>query len=223
MKGQYMRIGGFFRLTRLALVNKKQEHGDIYTFRFTPKRPIKHIAGQHGLFILPRLGGIHIFSLSSAPEEQYISISTHVRKESAYKQRLNSLKSGEHIILWGPVLDFIFRDNATDYIFLAQGIGITPFRSLLVHADSAKLPISTTLIHVEGGEHTFQELTSGLATHAYYPSDPEGFTQNIQDTLNNNALYYLSGSPRFVRATKKTLRSLGLKRSQMKSDSFLGY
>lgn len=218
-----MHIAGFFRPTRLTFVDKKHEHGDIYTFRFSPARPIKHIAGQHGIFVLPKLGGIHIFSLSSAPEEQYVAISTHVRKESRYKQRLDALKSGDHLTLWGPVLDFIFRENATDYTFLAQGIGITPFRSLLVHADSVKLPISITLIHVEGEPHTFRELTERLATHTYYPTDPEGFTQSIKDTLNSKAVYYLSGSPRFVRATKKTLRSLGLKQSRVKSDSFLGY
>lgn len=218
-----MHIAGFFRATKLTFVEKQHEHGDIYTFRFSPSRPLKHIAGQHGLFVLPGLGGLHIFSLSSAPEEQYVSISTHVRKESKYKQRLNSLTSGDRITILGPVLDFIFKDEATEYVFLAQGIGITPFRSLLVHADRAKLPLSTTLIHVEGDSHTFQELTARLATKAYYPTNPEDFTQTIRDTLNDAALYYLSGSPRFIRATKKTLRSLGVKRSHIKSDSFLGY
>jgi ferredoxin-NADP reductase len=218
-----MHISGFFRATKLTFVKKAHEQGDIYTFFFQPKKKLNHIAGQHGLFVLPRFGGVHIFSLSSAPEEQYVAFSTHVRKESAYKQRLNNLRRGDQITLWGPVLNFIYKQQETRYIFLAQGIGITPFRSLLVHADRVKLPVSTTLIHVESDNHTFRALTEKLADKAYYPTDPEEFARIVTRTLANNASYYLSGSPRFIRASKKTLRSLGLRRSQMKSDSFLGY
>lgn len=218
-----MHIAGFFRATKLTFVKKNHEHGDIYTFYFSPSRPLRHIAGQHGLFVLPRLGGLHIFSLSSAPEEEYVTLSTHVRKESRYKQRLDGLQPGDHLTVWGPVLDFIFQDEPAEYVFLAQGIGITPFRSLLVHANAVKLPVTTTLIHVEADEHTFHALTSQLATKSFYPTTPEAFTQTIKDTLNPQAAYYLSGSPRFVGATKQTLRSLGLKRSQIRTDSFLGY
>lgn len=218
-----MHIIGFLRATRLEFVKKEHDKDDIYTFFFSASRPLKHIAGQHGLFVLSRLGGVRVFSLSSAPEEKYVAISTYVRAGSRYKQRLGALKSGDHLTMWGPVLNFIFQKKEADYVFLAQGIGITPFRSLLVHADKAQLPVSTTLIHVDGSAHTFKDLTSRLASKAYYPTNPEEFTTAVTQTLNLNAQYYLSGSPKFIRATKKTLRSLGMKRSQMRKDGFLGY
>ncbi len=218
-----MHIIGFLRATKLTFVKKQPEAGDVYTFFFSPAQPLKHIAGQHGLFVLPGLRGLHIFSLSSAPEERYVSLTTHVRPQSRYKRFLAGLQPGDHLTLWGPVLDFIFQKNATDYIFVAQGIGITPFRSLLVHASDAKLPVSTTLIHVDSSSHLFQELTHQLASRAYYPADADAFTKLVGETLTPRALYYLSGSPKFVRATKRTLRSLGVKRSHTRSDSFLGY
>lgn len=218
-----MHIAGFFRATKLKFIKKQHEGGDTYTFFFTPSRPLKHIAGQHGVFFLPGLRGVHIFSLSSAPEEQYATFSTHVRKGSRYKQHLDALQPGESMRMLGPVLDFTFKKDAKDYIFLAQGIGITPFRSMLVHANSVKLPIATTLIHVDSTAHTFQEQTQALASQSYYPTNPEEFTKYIKEALNTGALYYLSGAPKFVRTTKQTLRSLGVEKSRIRSDTFLGY
>lgn len=197
----------------------------MYTFFFSPSKPLKHIAGQHGLFILPRLRGVHIFSLSSAPEEECVTISTHVREESKYKQYLDSLKEGDKIYLNGPVLNFTLRKDVNNYVLLAQGIGITPFRSMLVHASSQNLRVKTTLVHVDNANHIFHELTEKLASEAHYPADSEEFNQNIKDMVKRNkeAAYYISGSPHFVKVTKETLAGLGIGKSRMKSDNFLGY
>lgn len=219
-----MHIAGFFRFTRITFVKKHREHGDIYTIYFRPARPLKHIAGQHGVFVLPGLRGLHIFSLSSAPEEEYVTISTHVRKESRYKQALQALRPGDKMWVIGPYFDFIFKRDVRDYVFLAQGIGITPFRSLLFHADATGLPVTTTLIHVDKGPHTFQDLTQKLATKAYYPTDPEAFSDLVKkEARRESRLYYVSGSSRFIRSTRQLLREQGVARQHIRKDSFLGY
>lgn len=221
-----MHISGFLHKTSLTFVKQQLEHDDIHSFFFTPDKPISHLAGQHGLFTLPRLGlikGTHVFSLASAPEEDMIRISTHLRAESAYKQALMSLKAGDKIAFRGPVLDFVYRQNANNCIFLAQGIGITPFRSMLMHARLAKLDVHTTLLHVARGEHTFKAETEQLAGIAVYPASAEDFTVEIKKHLNIAATYYISGSPTFVKATKQTLRSLNVPRSNIVTDNFIGY
>lgn len=218
-----MHLAGFFRSTKLTFIKKQHEGGDIFTFFFTPGRPLKHIAGQHGVFFLPGFRGVHIFSLSSAPDEQYVTFSTHIRKGSKYKQHLDAMQPGDTMRMLGPVLDFTLKEDTSEYIFLAQGIGVTPFRSMLVHARIANLPITTTLIHVESVTHTFQGETRTLATYAHYPSNPDEFTQKVKETIDTNALYYLSGAPKFVKATKQTLKSLGVDTSHVRSDTFLGY
>lgn len=218
-----MNIAGFFRKTQIKFVKKEQENGDVYSFYFSSKQPLSHIAGQHALFIFPGLKGVHIFSLASAPEEDLIRISTHVREGSAYKQRLMQLNSGDTMTLVGPVLDFVYPDDAHNVVFLAQGIGITPFRSLLVHAKSADLSVITTLIHVDSSNHLFQSETKELARRAFYPNDAAEFTDIVKRSIDHDAIYYLSGSPRFVKATKQTLASLGVSKATMKSDNFIGY
>ncbi|MDN5275400.1 MAG: hypothetical protein JWN33_49 [Candidatus Saccharibacteria bacterium] len=218
-----MNIAGFFRVTRLTFVKKQQEHGDTTTFLFEPSKPLVHKAGQHGLWILPGFRGFHPFTVSSAPSEPYVAVTTHVRPQSRYKQRLNQLKPGEKMTFLGPVLDFTFQSGVDHYIFLAQGIGVTPFRSMLVQAHHDSLLASTTLIHVDNPEHTFRALTEKLATAAYYPTSPAEFTGVVTDTKSDAATYYISGSPRFVGATKQTLKRLNVKPHHIRTDSFLGY
>lgn len=213
----------FLHKTTLTFVKKNHESGDIDTFFFTPNKPLHHTAGQHGLFILPKLKGFRIFSLASAPNEEFVIIGTHVRAESEYKQRLAALQPGDTITMVGPVLNFTLPNDTRPAVLLAQGIGITPFRSMLIHAAGNR---DITLIHVDNPEHTYRSITEPLSTQSFYVHDPEAFTEATTLTIaakTNSALYYLSGSPRFVEATKQTLLKQGINAKNIKKDSFLGY
>lgn len=218
-----IKLTDFLHRTKLTFVMKMLESGDIYTFYFKPSKPIKHIAGQHGLFILPNFKGMHIFSLASAPEEEFVMIGTHVRIESEYKQRLAALQPGDTMTMIGPVLHFTLPKKKQPVVFLAQGIGITPFRSMLVHAQNT---LDSTLVHVDNPEHTYRTVTEPLVTQSFYVHTPEAFTEALVLTVAakaHNALYYVSGSPRFVEATKKTLIDNGITAENIKKDGFLGY
>ncbi|MGH7218376.1 MAG: FAD-dependent oxidoreductase [Candidatus Microsaccharimonas sp.] len=209
-------------MNKLRFIKKQLENDDIYTFYFTRPEGLSHKAGQHGLFILPGFYRPHPFTISSSPGEEYVTISTHVDTGSRYKRKLMNLKDGDSILLLGPILNFTFRDDVRSYVFLAQGIGVTPFRSMLVHAHNEALPITTTLIHVDGKGHSFQQLTKECATKAFYPASPDVFRELValQDASQQ---FYLSGSPRFVSATRKLLLQQGVKPRNISADSFLGY
>lgn len=206
----------------LSFVDKVHEGGDVYTFRFKKPEHIRHKAGQHGLFVLPGFYRPHPFTLSSSPEEGFVSFSTRIREGSAFKQRIMEFKPGNKIFLFGPLLNFTFHEGIGEYIFLAQGIGVTPFRSMLVHAHETKLPVKTTLIHVDSGVHTFKDITIEYATNAFYPTTPEEFREvTLEQDLRKT--FYISGSPKFVKATKLFLKENGVERKNIRTDSFLGY
>ncbi len=209
-------------ITTLSFTTKKHETDDIYTFYFTPKKPLKHTAGQHGLFILPGLYRPHPFTLSSAPDEDYVTISTHIDTGSRYKKRLMDLKRGDKLSLVGPMLTFTLQPDEPTYTFLAQGVGITPFRSMLVYADSEKLNLSTTLIHIDKSKHSFKPLTRKLATKAHYPKSSQEFKYYLND-VDTKSLFYISGSPKFTRETRRALTEMGVPLNRIKVDSFLGY
>lgn len=206
----------------LSFIEKIPEGGDVYTFRFKKPANFTHKAGQHALFVLPGFYRPHPFTISSAPDEDFISFTTHAREGSAFKRRIMEFVADDKIFLLGPLLNFTFHKTYKDYVFLAQGIGITPFRSMLVHAHAADMPVTTTLVHVDGAEHAFKDLTNKYATKAHYPTNPDEFREIVlgQDAQK---VFYLSGSPRFVKATKALLKEHGVARGSIRTDSFLGY
>ncbi len=209
-------------LHALTFVSRSHEEGDVYMFSFTTDGRLAHKAGQHGIFILPGFHRPHPFSLTSAPHEEFITFATHTNTDSPFKRKLMNMQPGASIYMLGPIMNFTFIKDTPRHVFLAQGIGITPFHSMLVHAHHKELPVSTTLIHVDSKPHAFKETTEQFASQALYPSGTEEF-QTLVKQQDTDQMFYLSGSPRFVRTTKKLLKKRGVARSSIKTDSFLGY
>lgn len=206
----------------LTFIKKVHETGDIYTFHFSRPKGLKYRAGQHGLFLIPTIHRPHPFSISAAPGEGTITISTHIHGKSRYKRFLAAMKPGSKIAFVGPIMNFTYNDAASHHILLAQGIGITPFRSMLVHAHATKQPAKTTLIHVDRNDHPLKQDTQPLTAEAYYPASQDEFRKLVA-RQPSTAMFYISGSPAFARATKKLLKQRGVGSRQMKTDSFLGY
>lgn len=207
---------------KLSFVRKQHEVDDIYTFFFTRPANMPHKAGKYAIFCLPWLYRPHPFSISSSPDEPYITITTRTNTGSRFKKRLLAMRPNNTMFCIGPIMNFTFRPNKSHYVFLAQGIGITPFRSMLVYAKKHLPNITTTLIHVAGGQPPFKELTQQLATSAYYPTNPDDFSPQVAK-CNTGQLFYISGSPAFVRSTKTLLRNKGVTRQNIITDSFWGY
>ena len=87
------------------------------------------------------------FSMASSPEETELMFATRIRG-GAFKQSLRNMALGSYIQLEGPYGNFILHEDATRAaVFLAGGIGITPVRSILVHAAKAKLPNQLVLFY----------------------------------------------------------------------------
>jgi ferredoxin-NADP reductase len=85
-------------------------------------------------------GNTRAFSIASAPDEADLMIATRMRN-TAFKSALNILPIGTEVIIQGPFGSFILHNDSTrPAVFLAGGIGITPFRSMLWQAVRSKLP-----------------------------------------------------------------------------------
>ena len=76
----------------------------------------------------------HAFSLVSAPMEQELMIATRMR-DSTFKRALKSLPIGSQVDIEGPFGSLtLHNDRARPAVFIAGGIGITPFMSVLRQA-----------------------------------------------------------------------------------------
>lgn len=212
-----------FTTTGLTFTQMREEQGGVHSFFFTPDRPVPSVAGQHGFLTLPGTG-MKPFSLASAPEDPDVVIGTRLQSQSKYKLALAALTPGARASLRGPIFNFTLKGAPHQVVFLAQGIGITPFRSLLRHIAAAGLDTRATLIHVGQG-HPYRPETETLATAAAYPSDREDFHLHVKETTTSQpeARYYISGGRDFLTATVKVLTEHGITKRQMKKDKFLGY
>jgi ferredoxin-NADP reductase len=79
-------------------------------------------------------GNARDFSIASSPGEPSLMIVTRMTG-SAFKRSLADLPLGSKVRVNGPYGDFLLdADPTRPAVFLAGGIGITPFRSMIKHA-----------------------------------------------------------------------------------------
>jgi ferredoxin-NADP reductase len=100
-------------------------------------------------------GNVRTFTLSSSPTEDMIMITTK-QGRSSFKRALFGFRKGDGIEVRGPVGSFTFqKDSPGPYVFIAGGIGITPFRSMIKYALDKKLPQRITLLYCARTQEEF--------------------------------------------------------------------
>ena len=126
----------------LTLTDKIQRSSDCFSFLFKPEKPVTWKAGQFMQFTIqhenPDDRGIsRFFSISSAPYEENIMITTRIsaEKSSTFKKALTGLEKNGIISAMPPQGEFTVEDFSKSIVFIAGGIGITPVRSILLDLD----------------------------------------------------------------------------------------
>src|ERR1700720_2521382 len=85
-------------------------------------------------------GNIRTFSIASGPHEETLMVATRMR-DTAFKRELERMPLGSAVKIEGPSGDLTLHNDAKrTAVFLAGGIGITPFRSMVFRAATEKLP-----------------------------------------------------------------------------------
>jgi ferredoxin-NADP reductase len=85
-------------------------------------------------------GNARGFSIATAPYEDFIMVATRLR-DTAFKRVLRSVPLGTEVKIEGPFGNLrLHNDKSRAAVVLTGGIGITPFRSILLHAAKEKLP-----------------------------------------------------------------------------------
>ncbi|HSX00895.1 MAG TPA: FAD-dependent oxidoreductase, partial [Candidatus Saccharimonas sp.] len=164
----------------LTLVSKTHLTDNIWSFRFKPSEPLTWTPGQFIYVELPHEhpdaeGTKRWFTVSSAPFEGLIQITTRITG-STFKQALaNVPEGGEVPLIDPPDGDFIWTDTDRPLVFVAGGIGITPFRSILAQRAHDRAPLAVTLIY--GGRT--DDLPFRAEFDAYAITNPEFRVQYV--------------------------------------------
>jgi glycine betaine catabolism B len=123
----------------------------VVTFRFSTKgTDFQYRSNQAIRLALPGVddpwGAVRSFSLSSSPSEQgHIAVTCKI-SETPFKQALARLKPGDMAEVYGPLGAFLLDDHRPG-LFLAGGIGITPFRGMFRYAADTGDPQERRLLY----------------------------------------------------------------------------
>ena len=138
--------------TKLTLISKIPQGDEVFSFEFEPNAPLTWQAGQFIKIDLPHpetdaAGTSRRFTIAGAPHEAVVRITTRITN-STFKQALAALPLNAKVTLLDlPAGDFIWRAAPRPHIFVAQGIGITPFYAILASRAHEHLSTPAHLIY----------------------------------------------------------------------------
>lgn len=218
---------------KLKFVKKRKENEEITTFFFEPESRIRYIAGQYTELTIPHespdsRNTKRWFTLSSSPTEEFWSITTRLnRKGSSFKKALVRLNPGDHIHGHLPMGDFVLpKDEALPLIFIAKGIGITPYRSILKYLEDTGQSRQIHLIYAVKNlsDAIFTRLlekksvTLSLHPGRLRASDLTAYAGNAEERL-----VYISGPEHMVEDLQKELIASGMNELRIRTDFFHNY
>ncbi|HVX24543.1 MAG TPA: FAD-dependent oxidoreductase [Candidatus Saccharimonadales bacterium] len=231
---------------QVILDHTHDEAANIRSFFFKPERPVHYTAGQFIELTLHHeyeddRGHKRWFTLSSSPTSDLLSITTKYAGDehsSSFKKALFDLQAGAQLIMSDPMGDFVLPKLVqTPLVFVAGGIGLTPFHSMLEWLASTGEQRPITFIYGVRTEDdivfqdTFDRANQHVTIVVSEPSDTWGgergqitaemimkLAQPTEDTL-----IYVSGPEPLVEALEKELPKAGLRKDQFVGDYFPNY
>jgi len=118
---------------RCILISKKKETDDVITLKFELNKKSKpsFIPGQYVIvYIKGQLGPEgKAYTISNTPSDKFLAVT--VKKIGRFSTMLHELKVGSAVTIEGPMGYFYPDKNSKELVFLAAGIGITPFLSII--------------------------------------------------------------------------------------------
>jgi ferredoxin-NADP reductase len=224
---------------RLRLTARKAESPGVESFIFKPEQPLRWKAGQFLHYVLNHeptddRGSDRWFTIASAPCEHHVMLTTRFasKQGSTFKEALKALKLGDSIEISDLDGDFVVGDARKEYVFLAGGIGVTPFRSILKQADHEGKQLRVTMLYanrktVAAYGKEFDALArKNPHLKIYYLFHPRRIDeQTIQELIPDlkAPLFYISGPEPMVESLGKMLRQVGVPQRRIKQDWFPGY
>ncbi len=231
----------------LTLERIERAAADTYDFVFSTPHRVAFNAGQYLEWTLPldhsdNRGNRRYFTVASAPTEDTVRLGVKFyRKPSAFKRALGDMAPGDTIHAAQIAGNFTLpSDPDKKLAFLAGGIGITPFRSMLQYlVDQGEARPITVLYGCESQEDIAYgdvldeaERKLGIRTvyavargtrRGQYPGYIDARLVKAAIPDYRERTFYVSGPQAMVKAVRHMLTGMGVHRSRIKTDFFPGF
>ena len=233
----------------LTLGNKIQVGTDILDFTFNLNKKFNFIPGQYMEWTLPHVGADsrgnrRYFTIASSPTENDLRLGVKFYTNgSSFKKAMAAMDNQTPIVGSQPAGDFVLPSDVNKKLaFVAGGIGITPFRSIIKYLldTSQKRQIVLMYSNKTASEimykDVFDSANQNLGIRTVYTlteEAPNGWTgragrigakmiaEEIPDY--HERFFYLSGPHLMVNAFENTLLNMGISKEKIKIDFFPGF
>jgi ferredoxin-NADP reductase len=233
------------------LLNRVEVAEGTIAFHFEKPAGFDFKPGQSADLTLPNPpetdaeGNVRTFSIASAPFEDQLMFATRMR-DTAFKRSLKKMPLGTVVKMDSAMGSFtLHKNSAKPGVFLAGGIGVTPFSSIVRQADHDRAPHKLYLFYSNRRpeDAPFVEVLQNLektnpqfrfiATMTEMRRSKKtwnGETGRIDQELLSKYLnelrgpiYYVAGPPALVGGMRKMLVASGVDEDDIRSDEFSGY
>jgi len=220
-------------------------------FHFERPAGFSHQAGQNALITLvdppetDAKGASRTFTIASAPHEPELMIVTRMR-DTAFKRVLKSAAPGLAVKIDGPNgVMTLHQDAARPAVFLAGGVGITPFLAMARDAAKKRLPHQIRLFYSNRRPEDAAFLDELQALEKENPNyrliatmaemeksarawdgergfiGPAMLERHLPDL--QAPIYYLAGPPGMTMTMQSMLEAAGVSGDDIHSEEFYGY
>lgn len=241
------------QLIKMKLQAKRQIAADTFEFIFDLVRPLQFLAGQYVEVTLPHKskdarGNRRYFTIAASPTENTLNLGIKFNKPSStFKEALAQMEVGSIITAGQLGGDFILPDNKNaELIFMAGGIGVTPFRSMIKYLLDTKDQRKVTLFYAVNTldaiayKNFFDKAQQNMNLKVVYivaakesvGTDwvgetgfltPEILNKHLANLEDHRKLYYISGPNMMVEIYKNMLYAKDVTAKQIRTDYFPGF
>ncbi len=233
---------------KLVLERIEKTASGCYDYVFASNRPVDFTPGQYLDWTIHSRraddrGNRRTFTIASAPSENHVRLGVKFYPNpSAYKQTMLNMKPGD--VVYGAQLagDFVLPKAEEKLAFIAGGIGVTPFRSMIQHMMDVGDQRMATLFYGNNKANeiayvdVFNRAENELGLRTVYAVaeaqhsetnfhkgfiDADLIKREMPDYAER--LYYVSGPRSMVVKFEQVLAELGIAKSRIKTDFFPGF
>ena len=235
----------------LKLARKEHIGADVWDFIFAVDRPLSFAPGQYMEWTLGHpdpdsRGNRRYFTMASSPTESEVRVGVKIpERASSYKRAMLAMEAGSTMVAGQLAGDFtVPRDAAQPLVFIAGGIGITPFRSIihdlldrkerraitLLYSNRTADEIAYTDVFERAGREIGLRTIYTLTDASRAPRGWAGRLGRIDAALIRSEIpdyaarvFYLSGPNAMVEGFERTLLDMGVSPSRIRKDFFPGF
>ncbi len=234
-------------ILKLKEIKKVSENSFLYIFS-RPKN-LNFKAGQYLEAVLPHKeqdsrGVSRYFSLASSPTEKDLAFLIKMEnKKSSFKEKLKNMKKEDILFAKNISGDFILKKNEKkEIVFVAGGVGITPFFSMIKYIIDKKQESQIKLFLCAQNHNSITNISllkkwqkENKNLKIIYVLDEKTdllnckkgrLNKKILDEENvsfKDSIFYISGPTAMVKSVESLLRNSQTPKENIKTDYFPGF